>query len=143
MPLPDPHPGLVISYSYLWADEHAAGRAEGVKDRPRAVVLVAERAEGGTAVMVVPITHSPPTDPQTAVEIPVPTKERLGLDSERSWIVCSEVNRFLWPGVDLRRVPGSKPPRFHYGVLPPALFEAVKKAIVKCRAVRRLRGTPR
>lgn len=143
MPLPDPHPGLVIAYAYLWADEHAAGREEGVKDRPCAIVLVAERAEGGVMVTVVPVTHSAPADPRTAVEIPATTKRRLGLDAERSWIVCSEVNRFIWPGVDLRRVPGSNPPRFAYGVLPPGLFEIVKKTIEKCRAARRLRRTPR
>jgi hypothetical protein len=26
MALPDPQPGLVISYSYLWRHEHRAGR---------------------------------------------------------------------------------------------------------------------
>jgi hypothetical protein len=33
MPIPNPEPGLVISYAYLWHDEHHAGREEG-KDRP-------------------------------------------------------------------------------------------------------------
>ena len=106
-------------------------------------MLVAERVEGGVRVTVVPITHSPPSDPKATVEIPAATKRRLGLDSERSWIVCSEVNRFIWPGVDLRRVPGSNPPRFDHGVLPPKLFEMVIKTIDKCRAARRLRRTPR
>jgi len=34
MALPDPQPGLVISYSYLWHHEHRAGREEGLKSRP-------------------------------------------------------------------------------------------------------------
>jgi hypothetical protein len=38
MPLPDPKPGLVIHYSYLWAHEHARGHEEGVKDRPAVIV---------------------------------------------------------------------------------------------------------
>ena len=39
MALPDPHPGLVISYSYLWHEEYRQGQIEGVKNRPCAVVL--------------------------------------------------------------------------------------------------------
>lgn len=31
MTLPDPEPGLVISYAYLWHHEHARGREEGLK----------------------------------------------------------------------------------------------------------------
>lgn len=33
--------------------------------------------------MVLPVTHSPPGEPADAVEIPRPTKQRLGLDGER------------------------------------------------------------
>jgi len=29
MPIPDPEPGLVISYAYLWHHEHQTGREEG------------------------------------------------------------------------------------------------------------------
>jgi len=28
MPIPNPEPGLVISYAYLWHHEHRAGREE-------------------------------------------------------------------------------------------------------------------
>jgi hypothetical protein len=35
MPIPNPEPGLVISYAYLWQHERQAGREEGQKDRPR------------------------------------------------------------------------------------------------------------
>jgi hypothetical protein len=31
MPIPNPEPGLVISYAYLWHHEHQAGREEGQK----------------------------------------------------------------------------------------------------------------
>jgi len=37
-----------------------------------------------------------------AVEIPHATKQRLGLDDSRSWIVTREYNRFTWPGPDIR-----------------------------------------
>ena len=42
MSLPKPEPGLVIRYSYLWHAGHRQGREEGVKDRPRAIVLAIE-----------------------------------------------------------------------------------------------------
>lgn len=29
MPIPNPEPGLVISYAYLWQPEHRAGLEEG------------------------------------------------------------------------------------------------------------------
>ena len=48
---------------------------------------------------MVPVTHSPPADPATAIEIPAVTKARLGLDAQRSWIVCNEANVFAWPGL--------------------------------------------
>ncbi len=97
MTFPRPVPGLVIRYSYLWAAEYARGQEEGVKDRPCAIIL----ATAEHVVTVLPITHAPPADASMAVEIPPATKRRLGLDSERSWVVLSEANRFIWPGPDL------------------------------------------
>ncbi len=127
MSWPEPKPGLVIRYSYLWQREHDAGRDEGVKDRPCAIVLAVEAADGETMVYVLPVTHSPPDDPGDAVELPAATKARLGLDGERSWIIVSEGNSFLWPGPDLRVPPGKGPEAAAYGMLPPALFTHVKQ----------------
>ncbi len=39
MSFPDPHPGLVIRYAYLWKREHDEGREDGSKDRPCSIVL--------------------------------------------------------------------------------------------------------
>lgn len=65
MSLPKPVPGLVISYSYLWSDEHTIGIEEGRKDRPCAIVAARRIVEGREVVTVVPITHCsrqiPPT----------------------------------------------------------------------------------
>ena len=98
MPIPSPEPGLVISYAYLWHYEHQAGREEGQKDCPSVIVLAVEREAGeATVVTVLPITHSPPADPASAVEIPLPVKRHLGLDTDRSWIVVAEGNEFLGP----------------------------------------------
>jgi len=105
LPLPEPVPGLVIRYSYLWSDEHELGREEGRKDRPCAIVLTAEERDGARPVTVLPITHSPPADDHLAVEIPIEVKRRLGLDDARSWVILSEANRFDWPGPDLRPAP--------------------------------------
>ena len=124
MALPEPEPGLVISYAYLWHHEYQRGHDEGRKDRPCVIVVAAERTAGGPIlVTVAPITHRPPDEPVAAVEIPTSVKERLGLDFERSWVVVSEGNKFIWPGFDLRKVPGTN--RFDYGFLPPRFFNEV------------------
>lgn len=90
MSFPDPHPGLVIRYAYLWKREHDEGREEGSKDRPCAIVVSVLDDEGEQEVMVLPITHSAPQRVEDAIEIPGATKQRLGLDSERSWSVITE-----------------------------------------------------
>ena len=82
MPFPEPYAGLVIRYSYLWKREQEAGREEGTKDRPCAVVMAIMDQDGEWEVLVLPITHSPP-DPADAIEIPTATKKRLGLDTDR------------------------------------------------------------
>ncbi|MDO8412053.1 MAG: growth inhibitor PemK [Phenylobacterium sp.] len=82
--------------------------------------------EGGQVVYALPITHTPPSEPEDAVELPLATKARLGLDSARSWIVVSEGNSFIWPGPDLRPTPGQGPESVAYGMLPPGLFAQVK-----------------
>jgi len=120
VPLPNPFPGLVLHYSYLWHDEHRRGLEEGTKNRPCVVVLAVTSEDGDTVVTVAPITHTPPRIAGEAVEIPAATKDRLGLDEGRSWIVVNEINRFRWPGVDLLPVPGKG--GYEYGVLPPGLF---------------------
>ena len=133
MPLPIPEAGLVISYGYLWRSEYEQGRESGTKDRPCAIVLTARDQDGDIVVTVVPVTHSPPLDANDAVEIPAPTRRRLGLDDAPSWIVVSEVNRFVWPGPDLRPIARGAPDRFDYGVLPPALFRQIKERLAARR----------
>ncbi len=142
MPIPSPEPGLVISYAYLWHHEHQAGRKEGQKDRPSVIVLAVEReAEGAIVVTVLPITHSPPADPASAVEIPLAVARHLSLDDERSWIVVAEGNEFLWPGYDLRKLPHSD--RYDYGFLPPRLFDRVLESFVAWYEGGKRRLTPR
>jgi len=60
VPLPEPAPGLVIRYSYLWREEHLKGQEEGVKDRPCAIILAVTNENDDQIVTVLPITHAVP-----------------------------------------------------------------------------------
>ncbi len=122
MPYPEPAAGLVIRYAYLWR-RTAQGRDEDAKDRPCAIILARELVDGETQVIVLPITHSPPTDPNDAIEIPPETKRRLGLDSDQSWILLTETNSFGWPEPDLRpKDAGGEAPEVAFGFLPQKFF---------------------
>lgn len=133
MALPQPEPGLVINYAYLWHDEAEKGKEEGRKTRPCVIILsVTQETDGSRHVAVLPVTHSPPQEGDDAVEIPLSVKAHLRLDEERSWVVVSQGNEFLWPGFDLRPIiPGSEnegDARFAYGFLPPRLFNRIVDA---------------
>jgi hypothetical protein len=135
--LPIPKPGLVIRYSFLWSHEKAGGAVEGSKDRPCAIVVAVRTTETGEIdTIVAPITHAAPDDPDASIEIPAATCKRLGLDSGRHWLRLDELNRFAWPGFDLRPIPG-KPHEFTYGMLPPALFEQLRNGILKLQKQRK------
>jgi hypothetical protein len=127
---PEPVPGLVIRYSYLWLEEHRKGREEGVKDRPCAIILVTEEGEGEKVVTVLPVTRSLPGDLDLALEIPAATKSRLGLDAARSWVVLTEANRFAWPGPDLRPAVAGDASSAAYGLLPRAFFLMLRQRFV-------------
>lgn len=142
MAIPLPEAGLVISYAYLWHHEHQAGQEEGRKNRPSVIVLTVERPkDGATLVTVLPITHTVPTEPETAVEVPAAVKRRLGLDDTRSWVMVHEGNEFVWPGYDLVKIPHTE--RYDYGFLPPRFFNQVVDAFVAYHRTGRGRRTPR
>ena len=143
MPFPRPVPGLVVRYSYLWTADHRRGREEGVKDRPCAIILVTTAKANDEVVTVLPITHSPPIDLRFAVEIPYATKHRLRLDSERSWVILSEANRFLWPGPDLRPLDPGDASTAAYGLLPYGLTEIIRLKFITVLKERRARWVTR
>lgn len=91
------------------------------------VVIARVEQQGGTGLLVAPITHMPPKHTDDAVEIPANVKKHLGLDRERSWIVVTELNSFIWPGPDIRPVPNSDSP--FYEALPDWLFLRVRDGI--------------
>lgn len=51
----------------------------------------------------------------------------LNLDGERHWIRLDELNRFTWPGYDLRQLPASG--EYAYGLLPRALYDEMRRRI--------------
>jgi hypothetical protein len=53
MAFPEPEVGLVVSYSYLWSDEAAAGHVEGRKARPSAIVMAVRHDEEHPAQIAV------------------------------------------------------------------------------------------
>lgn len=130
MPLPQPEPGLVIHYEYLWRYENAQGEERGAKRRPCAIVVAVTIASGEIQAIVAPITHTEPRPPSEGVELPPRVKQDLGLDTRRSWVIVTDLNAFIWPGIDIHRVPASPPGTFEYGYLPPRLFEVIRTRIV-------------
>jgi hypothetical protein len=130
-----PPPGSIIRYAYLWADDHAAGREEGRKDRPALVLALAVRAEAReTHVLVLAVTHTPPRDKLDRIPFPEAEKRRLGLDDFPAWIVTTEGNSFVWPGPDVRPVPGRPTGTRTYGQVSSALLQLVARAYLGNRA---------
>ena len=142
MSLPTPLPGLVIRYSYLWADDAAAGREDGDKDRPAAIVMSVAHP-GVTRVYVLAITHSAPTAGTEAMEIPHAVSRAAGLDAARSWVVLSEFNEFGWPGFDLAHIPGRSPRTIAYGFLTPGFFASVRDRWLALDAANKTMSAPR
>jgi hypothetical protein len=124
VPLPDPRPGLVIRYDYLWTREAAAGRDQG-KERPACLVAAMDSTASPRFVVILPITHTRPDKDTVGVEIPALVKKKLGLDDAPSWVIVSEHNVDEWPNAGLAPLPG-RPGVFSYGFIPPGLFAQVK-----------------
>lgn len=126
--IPEPRPGLVIHFNYLWRREQAAGQENARKARPCAIVVALKWSpEGSTVVAVCAVTHQQPLPSTDAVEIPLAVKRHLGLDDARSWIVTDEINEFEWPGFDLQ--PNARG-EFAYGYLPPKLHDIVRQRLL-------------
>ncbi len=123
-----PQPGQVIRYAYLWWSEARVGREDGAKDRPCDVILTRTTNAGNTVAYVLPITHTPPLKDEAGIEIPQTTKRRLGLDTERSWIITTELNQFAWPGPDIRPTASGE---YLYGYLPEKLMRLVLDQVKK------------
>ena len=124
MALPEPKPGLVVRYDYLWTREVAAGHDQG-KDRPACLVAAVDSFARSRFVVILPITHMAPTGETVGIEIPPRVRQALGLDDAPSWVIVSEHNVIEWPNAGLAPIPG-RPGVFGYGFIPPRLFARIK-----------------
>jgi mRNA-degrading endonuclease toxin of MazEF toxin-antitoxin module len=121
-----PRPGLVIKYDFLWKEENKRGQTYG-KDRPCAIVMTTKPEKDGTLkVVLCPITHAPPLESETAVEVPGKVAKYLGLDGGQSWIKTHQVNTVIW---EKDRIPFGVSPasreKWEYGLMPHALGKKV------------------
>ena len=129
MALPDPQPGLVIRYDYLWTREAAAGRQQG-KDRPACLVAATDSTVKPRFVVILPITHTAPSGNTVGIEIPAKVRAAIGLDDEPSWVIVSDHNVDEWPNAGLAPIPG-RPAMFSYGFVPPGLFKQIKSRFLE------------
>lgn len=135
MRVPEPRPGLVIRYAFLWRHEADRGAEEASKDRPCVIVAARRTERGDIRVVVAPITHEPPSNPDASIDLPSEVCQQLGLDGDRHWLRLDELNRFVWPGFDLRPVPRHSE-RCEYGMLPPGLFERFRERLLARQRLR-------
>lgn len=141
MPLPEPRPGLVFRYDYLWSHEAAAGSDQG-KERPACLIAAMDSIASPRYVVILPITHTPPDKDSDGVEIPAKVRHAIGLDDEPSWVIVSEHNVDEWPNGGLAHVPG-RPGVFGYGFIPPGLFAQVKAKFLELSGRGRSAGVRR
>jgi len=129
MPLPEPEPGLVFRYDYLWGRVAREGR-ETSKDRPACVAVATDSNIDPRLVIILPITHSKPSGRDAGVEIPLRVRRYLGLDDEPCWVIVTNANVDDWPNPGIAALPG-KPKVFAYGYLPASLFEKIKAEFLR------------
>jgi hypothetical protein len=127
MPLPQPELGLVVHYGFVWSSADRRPPPDAGKDRPCLIVDLFEIEEppGRKTLRVtyLPISHTEPRDGESAKLISPRVANHLKLSVEKSYLYTSYACEDDWP-FDLSQVPGQKG-RFDYGLIPPALFNAV------------------
>ncbi len=141
MALPDPKPGLVVRYDYLWAHEAAAGRDQG-KTRPACLIAATDPAVRPRYVVLLPITHTPPAGDTEGIEIPARVRQALGLDDAPGWVIVSEYNIDEWPNAGLSPLPG-RPDTFSHGFIPPGLFAQIRAGFLELARARKSRSVRR
>ena len=135
MALPDPKPGLIIRYDYLWMHEATAGRDQG-KTRPTCLIAATDPAVRPRYVVLLPITHTRPIGDTVGIEIPARVRQALGLHDAPSWVIASEHNIDEWPNAGLSPLPGL-PDVFSYGFIPPGLFAQIRACFLELARAKR------
>lgn len=108
--------GHVLRYVYLFKSEAAAGRDEGVKERP---VVVVDVDYDSRRVQVLPVTTKGEGRSGT-IPLPAQVASACGL-SPQSSIVVTEYNDFKWLGYDIRPVANG----YVTGRLPPGFTDKI------------------
>ena len=120
MALPDPKPGLVVRYDYLWTHEAATGLDHG-KTRPTCLTAATDPAVVPRYVVLPAITRTLTAGDTVGIEIPARVRRTLGLDDTPSWVIVSEHNVDEWPNAGLTPLAG-QPDIFSDGFIPPGPF---------------------
>lgn len=151
--IPEPVPGLLFRYGYLWLEEHRSGRVDPSKDRPACIVARVTqehsslKTDDGSLlapgdVVILPITTKPPRTGIYAVELAPDEKRLCKLDPEYpSWVIVSEFNADTWPNADLRLIPGTN--RFDYGMARSGLLKRIGEKFSEARQAGRVLGVKR
>lgn len=141
MPLPDPEPGLVIRYDYLWSGEAQAGRNQS-KERPACLLIASDPSPKPAFVVLLPITHTRPRGNTVGIEISAAARKHLKLDDAPCWVIVSEYNVDEWPNGGMGQIPG-RPGVFSYGFIPPGLFAQIKAKFIELAGRRSQRSVKR
>jgi hypothetical protein len=151
--IPEPSPGLLFRYGYLWLEEYRNGRIDPSKDRPACIIarvthgrsslkIVDDAAVAPGDVIILPITSRPPRVGTFVAELTPDEKQLCKLDPEYpSWVIVSEFNADTWPNADLRLIRGTD--RFDYGMAQPGLLRRIGEKFSEARRANRVLGVKR
>ena len=106
-------------------------------------MLAAKKENDETAVIAAPITPTPQPPGSGAIPLPPETQRRLGLDEPPCWIGTREVNRFIWPGPDLRPIRKEDRIDWMYWLLPLGLRKEIQREFQLILDERRLKTVNR
>ena len=88
-PVPEPKPGLVVRYDYLWMRE-AVREQDQEKTHSACLIAASNSFERPQYVVLLPITHTPPSGATAGIEIPAKIKQAIELDDAPGWVIVSE-----------------------------------------------------
>jgi hypothetical protein len=152
--IPEPIPGLIFRYGYVWLEDCRKGRTDPSKDRPACIIArIAQQADRSLKivddvavqpgdVIILPITTKPPGRGQVAVELTADEKRLCRLNPDfPSWLIVSEFNADIWPNADLSLIPGTS--RIDYGIARPGLIRRIGQSFLGARRANKVLGIKR
>jgi hypothetical protein len=118
--------GSIVTYPYLWRWQHDEGRENPEKDRPVCLAIsVQDSRLDLTHLVILPISGTPPSSAQSALEIPPLEIRRAGLSMfRRGWITVSEYNYDI-----AERSYYFEPNQKPRGMFGPSFMEEIRRAL--------------